>query len=115
MKAASKPEPGVGTAVTFTRHVAAPREQVFALWTKTEHLAKWWGPAGFTNPVCELDARPDGRLTIDMTAPDGTVYPMGGVVEEILPPQRLVLRFTCRRADSRSPGPSRTPTLLPTD
>src|SRR3546814_10210151 len=112
MKAASKPEPGVGTAVTFTRHVAAPREQVFALWTKAEHLAKWWGPAGFTNPVCELDARPGGRITIDMTAPDGTVYPMEGVVEEILPPQRLFLRCTCCGDDSGEPGLESLTTVL---
>src|SRR3546814_10159572 len=115
MKAASKPEPGVGTAVTFTRHVAAPREQVFALWTKAEHLAKWWGPAGFTNPVCELDARPGGRITIDMTAPDGTVYPMEGVVEEILPPQRLVLRCTCCGDDSGEPGLESLTTVIFTD
>ena len=27
-----------------------------------KHLAAWWGPHGFTNPVCEVDARPSGTI-----------------------------------------------------
>src|SRR3546814_12441013 len=104
MEAAPKLEPGVGFTVTFTRRLAAPRELVFELWTDPKHLAKWWGPNGFTNPVCEFEARPGGRIHIDMMAPDGTVYPMDGVVEEILQPARLVLRCTCCGAESGNPG-----------
>src|SRR3546814_5482416 len=104
MEAAPKLEPGVGYTVTFTLRLAAPRELVFKLWTDPKHLAKWWGPNGFTNPVCEFEARPGGRIYIDMTAPDGTVYPMDGVVEEILPPERLVLRCTCCGDESGNPG-----------
>ncbi|MGF1632201.1 MAG: SRPBCC domain-containing protein [Kiloniellaceae bacterium] len=104
MQPAKKTEPGVGFTVTFTRHLAAPRETVFRLWTDPAHLARWWGPAGFTNPVCEFEARAGGRIHIDMRAPDGTVYPMDGTVEEILPPERLVLRCTCCGDDSGVPG-----------
>ena len=104
MEAAPKLDLGVGYTVAFTRRFAAPRELLFSLWTQPEHLAKWWGPAGFTNPVCEFEARRGGRIYIDMTAPDGTVYPMEGVVEEILPPERLVLRCTCCGDDSGVPG-----------
>jgi uncharacterized protein YndB with AHSA1/START domain len=104
MEAAMKSEPGVGFGVTFTRRFAAPRDLVFKLWTDPKHLAKWWGPAGFTNPVCEFDARVGGRIYIDMTGPDGTVYPMHGTVEEILPPERLVLRCTCCGDESGNPG-----------
>src|SRR3546814_3185289 len=104
MEAAPKLEPGVGFTVTFPRRLAAPRERVFELWTDPAHLAKWWGPNGFTNPVCEFEARPGGRIHIDMTAPDGTVYPMDGVVEETLPPERLVLRCTCCGDESGNPG-----------
>src|SRR5450631_3357723 len=38
----------------------ASRELVFKVWTDPKHLAEWWGPHGFTNPVCEIDARPGG-------------------------------------------------------
>jgi hypothetical protein len=46
------------------------------VWTDPSHLAQWWGPHGFTNPVCEMDVRPGGALRIVMRAPDGTDYPM---------------------------------------
>src|ERR1700677_4936537 len=76
--------------LTLTRILDAPRELVFKLWTEPRHLAQWWGPHGFTNPVCELDARAGGAIRVHMRAPDGTAYPMGGAFEEIVPPQRLV-------------------------
>jgi uncharacterized protein YndB with AHSA1/START domain len=104
MKTALKSEFGVGFGVTFTRRLSAPRDLVFKLWTDPRHLAKWWGPAGFTNPVCEFEARAGGRIYVDMTGPDGTVYPMHGTVEEILPPERLVLRCTCCGDESGNPG-----------
>jgi uncharacterized protein YndB with AHSA1/START domain len=83
--------PGVGYEVTFTRTFDAPRRLVFAAWTDPQHLAKWWGPHGFTNPVCRFDARPGGKIAIDMRGPDGMVYPMSGEVREIVPVERLVL------------------------
>ena len=76
--------------LVITRVFDAPRELVFKAWTETRHVAQWWGPKGFTNPVCEMDLRVGGRLRIHMRAPDGVVYPMTGVFEEIVPPERLV-------------------------
>ena len=76
--------------LTITRIFRAPRELVFRTWTDPEHLAEWWGPAGFTNPRCEADVRPGGAIRIDMRAPNGTVYPMGGEFREIVPPEKLV-------------------------
>jgi uncharacterized protein YndB with AHSA1/START domain len=76
--------------LVLTRMLDAPRALVFQAWTDPHHLARWWGPKGFTNPVCELDLRPGGALRIVMRAPDGTDYPMTGVFREIAPPERLV-------------------------
>jgi len=76
--------------VTITRVIEAPRDLVFRLWTEREHMARWWGPHGFTNPVCEMDVRVGGAIRIDMRSPDGTVYPMTGTFREISPPSRLV-------------------------
>lgn len=69
----------------------APREVVFQAWTDPERLKRWWGPKGFTNPVCEVDARPGGAIRIDMRAPGGVVYPMTGTFVEIVKPERLVV------------------------
>lgn len=76
--------------LVMTRVFDAPRELVFKAWTETQHVAQWWGPKGFTNPVCELDVRAGGAIRIHMRAPDGVVYPMTGVFQEIVEPERLV-------------------------
>jgi len=73
-----------------TRVFDAPREIVFRAWTDPERLKRWWGPKGFTNPVCEVEVRPGGAIRIDMRAPNGIVYPMTGVFHEIVVPERLV-------------------------
>ncbi len=76
----------------------APRKLVFKAWTDPECVAVWWGPHHFTNPVCELDARPGGAIRIHMRAPDGTVYPMTGVFNEVVEPERIV--FTSAALDA---------------
>ncbi|MDE3055014.1 MAG: SRPBCC domain-containing protein, partial [Gemmatimonadota bacterium] len=43
--------------IVIIREFDAPRPLVWDAWTRPEHLARWWGPRVFTNPVCELDVR----------------------------------------------------------
>jgi uncharacterized protein YndB with AHSA1/START domain len=81
---------GVKRDLVLTRTFDAPRSLVFGAWVDPKHLASWWGPHGFTNPVCEADAKPGGAIRIDMRAPDGTVFPMTGTFHEVSPPERLV-------------------------
>ncbi|MGA2539857.1 MAG: SRPBCC domain-containing protein, partial [Terracidiphilus sp.] len=69
----------------ISRLFNAPRELVYAAWTDPKQLAQWWGPKGFTNPRCEVDVRPGGKIHIDMRAPDGVVYPMAGAFREVIP------------------------------
>jgi uncharacterized protein YndB with AHSA1/START domain len=76
--------------IEIIRVYDAPRELVFKVWTEPKHLAQWWGPLGFTNPVCKIDVRPGGAILIHMEGPDGTVYPMDGTYQEIIEPERLV-------------------------
>lgn len=76
--------------VLVTRVFDASPDLVFRMWTEPEHLARWWGPRGFTNPVCELDARPGGAFCIHMRAPNGVVYPLRGTFREIVRPKRIV-------------------------
>jgi len=88
--------------LVLTRVFDAPRELVFRAWTETSHVAQWWGPKGFTNPVCEMDLRAGGKLRIHMRAPDGVVYPMTGVFEEIVAPERLVFVSSALDGDGKS-------------
>jgi uncharacterized protein YndB with AHSA1/START domain/ketosteroid isomerase-like protein len=85
--------------VVITRLFDAPRELVFRMWTEPEHMARWWGPKGFTNPVCQLDARPGGAILIHMRAPNGAVYPVTGTFREIVPSERLVFTSIAEDAE----------------
>jgi uncharacterized protein YndB with AHSA1/START domain len=98
MAVATQSKPFAERELTITRVFDAPRAMVFEAWTDAKHLAQWWGPKGFTNPVCEMDARIGGKLRMHMRAPDGTIYPMKGEIRELVAPERLV--FTSIAVDA---------------
>ena len=75
--------------VTITRTLNAPRDLVFAAWTKPEHLIHWWGPAGFTNTFIETDIRTGGSWRYVMHGPDSTDYPNLMSFTEVTPPERV--------------------------
>ncbi len=77
--------------IVLARVCEAPRELVFAAWTKAEHLTKWFGPKGFTTKTHECDVRIGGRWRFDMIAPDGKVWDNRIVFLEIKAPELLVL------------------------
>jgi uncharacterized protein YndB with AHSA1/START domain len=89
----------VGKEFIIMREFDAPRELVFAAWIDPKHLAQWWGPRGFTNPVCEWDARPGRKIYVVMRAPNAARYPMGGEFREIVAPEKLV--FTSGALDEK--------------
>lgn len=75
-------------------NIHAPVDIVFNAWTDAMVIKQWWGPYRFTNPVCRVNARTGGRLHIEMTAPDGIVFPMNGIFHEVLPFTKLVFTTT---------------------
>jgi uncharacterized protein YndB with AHSA1/START domain len=91
-----RPEPTEQTLV-LTRLLDAPRRLVFDVWTRPEHLARWWGPHNFSLPTCEVDFRVGGGYRFCMRAPDGTDHWVRGEYREIVDPERLV--FTWVRDD----------------
>jgi uncharacterized protein YndB with AHSA1/START domain len=82
----------IGKEVVVTRLINAPREKVFDAWIDPGKLAQWWGPKGFTNPRCEIDPRPGGKIYIDMRSAEGKHFPLDGEVEEVRAPERIVFR-----------------------
>ena len=81
------------------RLIRAPREKVWAAWTDATQLARWWGPHGFTNPICRINPISGGLLHIVMRGPDGTDYVQKGVVRSIVPPTRLEFTVALNEAD----------------
>ncbi|WP_428249517.1 SRPBCC family protein [Ferrovibrio sp.] len=79
-----------GHDIVLVRDFDAPPALVYRAWTDAAHLARWWGPHGYTNPVCRIDARPGGEIYIVMTGPDGVGLPIKGRVLEAIPGESLI-------------------------
>ena len=77
-------------AIAFTREFDAPRRLVFEAWTRMDHVRRWYGCRASSLLSCEIDLRPGGAYRFVVLAPDGNEYPMSGVYQEIVPPERLV-------------------------
>jgi uncharacterized protein YndB with AHSA1/START domain len=76
-------------AMIGTRIIDAPRDLVFAVWTDPQHLAKWWGPDGFTTTTHAFDFSVGGVWRFVMHGPDGRDYENRVAFDEIVPPERL--------------------------
>jgi uncharacterized protein YndB with AHSA1/START domain len=76
--------------LVITRIFDAPRELVWKAWTEPEHVMRWWGPKGFTSPVCKIDFREGGKYLFCMRSPEGQDYWSIGVYREIVPMERIV-------------------------
>lgn len=75
--------------LVLTRDIKAPREVLFACWTRPEHLVHWFVPRPHRVTKCELDPRPGGacNMTFDV---DGTEMDNNGVYLEVVPDEKLV-------------------------
>ncbi|HEX9719055.1 MAG TPA: SRPBCC family protein [Ramlibacter sp.] len=76
--------------IVSSRLIDAPREKVFKAFSDPTHLARWWGPSGFSNTFEEFDFRPAGIWRVTMHGPDGTDHPNRSVFLDIQEPSRIV-------------------------
>ncbi len=60
--------------LTIVRTLNAPKEAVFNAFADAEALAQWWGPAGSTITVVDLDFRPGGRFHYKMEGAGQTAW-----------------------------------------
>ncbi len=73
------------------RHYPATPMRVFGFITQTENLLKWWGPAGTTIEEHDLDFSRLGDWSAVMVGPQGHGARVGGVVQDIDPPNFVEL------------------------
>ena len=80
-------EPASTRSDTRSKLIAAPPAEVFAAMSSPDRIARWWGPAGFSNTIHEFDFRPGGRWLLTMHGPDGEHYPNESRFLRIIPGQ----------------------------
>jgi uncharacterized protein YndB with AHSA1/START domain len=68
----------------------APRELVFSAYSACERVARWWGPKGWTLPVCRMEFRPGGVWFYCMRGPAGEEGCGKATYREIVEPERIV-------------------------
>ena len=76
--------------MVITRVFDAPRALVWEAWTNPKYVMQWWGPKGFTAPVCKIDFRVGGKFLYCMKSPDGQVGWNGGEYHEIVLHEKIV-------------------------
>ncbi len=76
--------------MVVTRIFDAPRELVWKAWTDPKYVMQWWGPKGFTSPICKMDFRVGGTFLICTRTPDGQEFWHGGEYHEIVPHEKIV-------------------------
>jgi len=75
--------------IIITRVVNAPRDLVYKTFTEPEHVARWWGPAGFTIEIQDMDVRVGGSWSYIMSG-RGMIFPNFISYLEVVEPERLV-------------------------
>lgn len=55
--------------------LSATPSEVFSAMSDPARVARWWGPAGFTNSIDLFEFRPGGKWLLTMHGPDGKDYP----------------------------------------
>src|SRR5262245_55538776 len=75
--------------IVLSRLFNAPRELVFDAWTHPAHVAKWYGPTGFTVTTHEMNFADKGVWRFTMHGPDGKDYLNKIVFYKVVRPERL--------------------------
>ena len=93
--------------MVVTRIFDAPRELVWKAWTDPKYVMQWWGPKGFTAPVCKMDFRVGGKFLWCMKAPDGEVVGWnGGEYFEIVEHEKIVYSMYFADAEGNKLDPA---------
>ncbi|HEV2703730.1 MAG TPA: SRPBCC domain-containing protein [Steroidobacteraceae bacterium] len=74
-------------SIRLIRVFDATRAQIFAAWTRPEHVTCWWDAAGDPLTTCEIDLRVNGAFKfVTKSHPE---MPFAGSYRELAPPDHL--------------------------
>ena len=80
------------TTFNTSREIPASVEEVFAAFSDPVRLARWWGPAGFTNTFCTFEFETGGGWVYTMHSPNGGNPDNESVFELVESPRKVVIR-----------------------
>ena len=76
--------------IVTTREFDAPIQLVFDVFTKPEHVSRWFAPFTCEVTKCSIDLRVGGKYHIVFVTDDGTECSFRGTYIEVEPPNRTV-------------------------
>jgi len=77
--------------IRIVRSFRAPKSLLFEMWSKPEHVQRWYACDTMSMPTCEMDFRVGGKWRWVLCEPkSGTLHPLSGEYREIASPDRLV-------------------------
>ena len=77
----------------------APPARVFEAWADKDAKSKWFGGAAADR--WDLDFRVGGREVNVGSTPDGTVYSLDAIYQDIVPDERIVYSYEMKMDDAR--------------
>ena len=96
--------------IEIVRIFDAPRDLVYQMWAKAEHLGRWSAPKGFTIPDAASDFREGGSHFVHMKSPNGSDHLEKGKYVEIVPGKRIVMTHAWLD-EAGNPGPETVVTV----
>ncbi|MGH3803847.1 MAG: SRPBCC family protein, partial [Pseudonocardiaceae bacterium] len=79
--------------ILVSRVFDAPREAVFRAYTDPLLLPGWWGPAGMSTTVEQMELRVGGQWRYVCSDAEGNSYTFRGVYHDVAAPERLTHTF----------------------
>jgi uncharacterized protein YndB with AHSA1/START domain len=89
------------TQSTFVieRTYDASPQRVFDVWADPAAKAQWFGPP--EKPDYSLDFRVGGREHLTVRAPDGSIFTLDAVYQDIVPGRRIIHAYDMHKDDAR--------------
>lgn len=100
--------------MVLTRHFDAPPARIWRAWSEADQVVQWWGPAGFTSPMCKMDFRVGGVTLVCMRI-DGFDMYNSWTYTKLVPMQEIefIHHFTDSEGDQLDPANLGLPPGIP--
>jgi uncharacterized protein YndB with AHSA1/START domain len=89
-----------------TRVLDAPLELAWRLWAEPDWVMRWWGPAHYTCPSCQMDFREGGTTIVCMRSPEGHDQHSAWHYTRIVPHERIEFTQHLAQADGSRMDPA---------